>query len=82
MPHVQLSTDEVVGQKCADLLVKIGLVSSKSEAGRLVKNGGAYLNNKKIQDPAYLLSTEDLIDGSFLLLSAGKKNRMLISVSQ
>ncbi len=80
MPYVQLGLSEVLGQKCADLLVKVGLVSSKSEAGRLVKNGGAYLNNQKVQDPAYLLSSEDLIDGSFLLLSAGKKNRLLISI--
>lgn len=80
MPHVQLSFSEVIGQKYADLLVKVGLVSSKSEVVRLVKNGGAYLNHQKIHDPAHIFSSKDLIDGSFLLLRAGKKNPLLISL--
>ncbi|MDP1607929.1 MAG: tyrosine--tRNA ligase [Chlamydiales bacterium] len=81
MPHVQLSLVEVVGQKYVDLLAKVGLASSKSEAVRLVKNGGAYLNDQKVQDPAHVLSQQDVIDGSFILLRIGKKNRLLISVS-
>ncbi|MBS0625930.1 MAG: tyrosine--tRNA ligase [Verrucomicrobia bacterium] len=80
MPHAKFLSDDAVGQKYVDLVVKAGLLPSKSEAVRLIKNGGAYLNNEKITDPAYMISTADLIDGSFLLLSAGKKKRMLISV--
>lgn len=80
MPHVELASGEVLGQKYADVLAKAGLVSSKSEAVRLVKGGGAYLNNQKIQDPAYIFSSQDLIDGSLFLLSAGKKNRLLVSL--
>jgi len=80
MPHVQLLITDVVGQKYVELLVKVGLSPSKSEAVRLVKNGGAYLNNQKVQDPSYIFSDADLIDKTFVLLSAGKKNRLLISV--
>lgn len=81
MPHVQLPLTDVVGQKYVELALKVGLSPSKSEAIRLVKNGGAYLNNQKVQDPAYVLSAADLIDKTFVLLRAGKKNRLLISVS-
>jgi tyrosyl-tRNA synthetase len=82
MPHVKLPQGEAVGQKYVDLVVKSGLLPSKSEATRLIKNGGAYLNNEKVSDVNLSISTADLIDGTFLLLSVGKKNRLLISVEK
>ena len=80
MPNTELSLDEVVGQKFVDLAVRVGLIPSKSEGTRLIKNGGAYLNNERVADPAIAIKSEDLIDGSYLLLSAGKKKRMLIRI--
>lgn len=81
MPNTALSQSEVVGQKYVDLALRVGLVPSKAEGARLIKNGGAYLNNERVADPAMAISAADLIDGSYLLLSAGKKKRMLIRVS-
>jgi len=80
MPNASLSYEEVVGQKFIDIAVRSGLVPSKSEGTRLVKNGGAYLNNERVADPSFSISSSDLIDGSFLLISAGKKKRLLIRV--
>ncbi len=80
MPNASLSYAEVVGQKFVDIAAKSGLVPSKSEGTRLVKNGGAYLNNERVSDPSFAISDSDLIDGSYLLLSAGKKKRLLIRV--
>lgn len=80
MPSATLHRDEVVGQKFVDVAVKMQFLPSKSEATRLIKNGGAYLNNARIQDPTLVISPEDLIDGHFLLFSAGKKNRMILRV--
>lgn len=82
MPTMELAMDEVVGQKFVELALKGGLVTSKSEGVKLVKNGGAYLNNAKIQDPTLVISEKDLIDRSFLLMSAGKKKRLLIKISK
>ncbi len=82
MPHAELALAEVMGQKYVDIAARIGLVSSKSEGTRLVKNGGAYLNNERILDPAFAISASDLIDGSYLLFSAGKKKRILIKVAK
>ena len=80
MPHVEMARAEALGQKYVDLVVKAGLLPSKSEAVRLIKNGGAYLNNEKVSDVAFAISEADLIDDTFILLSAGKKNRLLISL--
>jgi tyrosyl-tRNA synthetase len=81
MPSASLPRDEVVGQKFSEIAVKIQFLVSKSEAVRLIKNGGAYLNNQRIQDPALTISASDLIDGRFLLFSAGKKNRMILFIT-
>lgn len=82
MPTAELTLSEVVGQKYIDIAVKVGLVPSKSEGSKLIKNGGAYLNNERVADPAMAIASSDLIDGSYLLFSAGKKKRMLITISK
>ena len=63
-------------------LCSANLAPSKSEAIRLIKNGGAYLNNVRIDDPAFVISAHDLVDGAYLLLSAGKKKRFLVHVAK
>ena len=57
-----------------DLLVLSGLARSKGEARRTVGEGGAYLNNERIEDPDYIPADGDLIGGSWLVLRRGKKN--------
>jgi tyrosyl-tRNA synthetase len=57
-----------------DLLVLSGLARSKGEARRTVGEGGAYLNNDRIEDPDYVPTRDDLIGGSWLVLRRGKKN--------
>jgi tyrosyl-tRNA synthetase len=58
------------GIAAADLLVTAGLADSKSAARRLIEQGGAYLNNRRLA--ARAVTTADLVDGA-LLLRAGKK---------
>lgn len=82
MPHVVLSVDEVVGQKYVDILVKIGLLPSKAEATRLIQNGGAYLNNERVEDPRLQLTQAALIGGEFLLFGAGRKKKMIVSIKK
>ena len=57
-----------------DLLVAAGLVKSKGEARRTVAEGGAYLNNVRIEDPDLQPTAADLVAGSWLVLRRGKKN--------
>ena len=78
MPHVVLVKHEVVGGKVIDLMALSGIVSSKGEANRLIKNGGAYLNNEKMTDPLLIIEERHLIGGEHLLLGAGKKKKVLV----
>ncbi|MEV4549833.1 tyrosine--tRNA ligase [Nonomuraea wenchangensis] len=63
-----------LGATFVDLLADSGLVESKSAARRAVKEGGAYLNNVKITDEAYVPGAEDLLHGRFMVLRRGKKS--------
>ncbi|MGZ4465712.1 MAG: tyrosine--tRNA ligase [Nocardioides sp.] len=57
-----------------DLLVETGLAKSKGEARRTVGEGGAYLNNVRVEDPDAVVSESDLVGGSWLVLRRGKKS--------
>lgn len=81
IPGAEMSLSDVVGQKYVEIAVRIGLVASKSEGTKLIKNGGAYLNNERISDPSLVLTDADLIDGGYLLFSAGKKKRFLVRIT-
>lgn len=80
LPTVALAKEDVLGKKYAELAVLSGLLASKGEANRLVKNGGGYLNNQKISDANLELVNDDLIDGVYLLIGAGKKKKVLIEI--
>ena len=80
MPHVLLAKHEVVGRKMTDLMALSGIVSSKGEANRLIKNGGAYLNNEKVSDAALIIEENHLIGGEHLLLGVGKKKKMIVQL--
>jgi len=64
-----------------DLLVRAGLATSKGDARRTVTEGGAYLNNVRVEDPDLQPSESDLVAGSWLVLRRGKKNFAGVEVS-
>jgi tyrosyl-tRNA synthetase len=57
-----------------DLFVASGLSKSKGDARRTVGEGGAYLNNERVEDPDLVPTEADLLGGSWLVLRRGKKN--------
>lgn len=56
-----------------ELLTLTGLAASKGEARRTVAEGGAYLNNVRVDDPGFTPTASDLIGSSWLVLRRGKK---------
>ncbi|MCZ9296481.1 tyrosine--tRNA ligase [Corynebacterium yonathiae] len=56
-----------------DLLVGAGLEKSKGAARRTVGEGGAYVNNQRIENIEWSPSSQDLLHGSWLVLRKGKK---------
>lgn len=57
-----------------DLLAATGLCKSKSEARRAIAQGGAYLNNVKVDSDDAVPVAGDLLHGRFLVLRRGKRN--------
>ena len=57
-----------------DLLVETGLAKSKGEARRTIGEGGAYLNNVRVEDPEAVPADSDLVGGRWLVLRKGKKS--------
>lgn len=80
LPTHTLTLAEVMGSKIIDLMVRSEAISSKGEARRLVANGGAYLNNQKIDDEDRKIEKGDLIDSTYLLLGVGKKKKVVIRI--
>ena len=56
-----------------DLLLASGLATSKGDARRTVSEGGAYVNNVRVEDPDAAVGQHDLIGGAWLVLRRGKK---------
>lgn len=56
-----------------DLLVASGLEKSKGAARRTVGEGGAYVNNVRVEDAEWVPEVEDLLHGQWLVLRKGKK---------
>jgi tyrosyl-tRNA synthetase len=56
-----------------DLLVETGLAKSKGEARRTVGEGGAYVNNVRVEDPDLVPTQSDLLGDGWLVLRRGKK---------
>ena len=65
------------GINVADLLSRTGLAASKGEARRLIRGGGARLNDARIDDEAMLVDTAHL-QGDQLTLSAGRKRHVRV----
>jgi tyrosyl-tRNA synthetase len=60
------------GVSVVDLFQRSGLVASKGEARRLIRGGGARLNEARVEDEAMQVGVDHLVDDR-LLLSAGRK---------
>lgn len=79
-PSASFGREKVLGQPIVDIMVAVGLQTSKGQGRKMIKGGGVYLNNKKVAEQMATVGEEDLIDGRLLLLAAGKKNKFLIRV--
>ena len=63
-----------VGTTVVEALVASGLAASKGEARRAVKDGGAYVNNQRLDDGDLALSAADSLPGGWFVLRKGKRS--------
>ncbi|WP_396897412.1 tyrosine--tRNA ligase [Nesterenkonia ebinurensis] len=79
VPTAVLSADEVTP---ISALAETGLVPSKAEARRAIKQGGAYLNNVKVDDAESLVPDSAWLHGMYLLMRRGKKSLAVVIRAQ
>ena len=78
LPTITFSAAELAGGVSAlDAMVKLAMAESKGEARRLIRGGGAKLNDAKIEDENAMIRSADIVGGS-AKISAGKKRHGLI----
>ncbi len=66
------------GLPIADALVAAGLSKSKGDARRTTQQGGAYVNNRRIDGVDARLTPTELASETVMVLRAGKKNYALL----
>jgi tyrosyl-tRNA synthetase len=64
-----------------ELLTTCGVTSSKSEATRLIRGGGIYVNDRRITDEKEQLSPAQAIEGQVFVIRKGKKDNFLIHIA-
>ena len=69
-----------IGITAYDLIFSTGLSESKSEARKLIRGGGARLNDIKIEDENMLITSASLDKDEVIKLSSGKKKHILVKV--
>lgn len=82
VPSSALAADDLAGDGLGitELFVRAGLEKSKGAAKRLVRDGGAYVNNQRISDERHAVKRDDLLDGTVLVLRKGQKKYHLVTV--
>jgi tyrosyl-tRNA synthetase len=63
-----------------DLVVRVQLSPSKSEARRLVQSGGVYVNNRRVSDPQSRLTLDQAIGGRLFVLRKGQRQNHLVKI--
>ena len=78
LPSVEVPRDELVaGIPAFRLFALAGLAGSNGEARRLIRGGGARINDMPVKDEGHTVTVADLHDGA-IKLSAGRKHHRLV----
>ena len=84
VPSVDLGASlfEGSGLPAADAALNASLVASKGEANRLIKQGGLYVNDRRVTEDENRVTTADIIGGRVLVLRKGQRERRVIRVGR
>ncbi len=83
-PSVACAEAELDGDGLAatELAVRAGLASSKSEAARLIRGGGLYVNDRRLADDRARVTRADAVEGRVIVLRRGQRERRLVRVGR
>ena len=79
LPQVKIDWNEAIGLSMIAALNLVGFANSNGEARRLIRGGGARLNDYTINNEEASLKKSDFVDG-MAKISAGKKRHALIVI--
>jgi tyrosyl-tRNA synthetase len=68
------------GMPVVELVAATGLTGSKSEAVRLIRGGGIYVNDERVGDEKARLTLQQAIDGRLFVLRKGARERHLVKL--
>ncbi|HAU29914.1 MAG TPA: tyrosine--tRNA ligase [Rhodospirillaceae bacterium] len=82
LPEIFVSRNELAaGIAVTELLVRAGLVASNGEARRLIRGGGAKINDAVVADEVMKVTDAVLNEEGFLKLSSGRKKHVMVRVA-
>ena len=80
VPSTTMTQSALLGSTVAAAAYSAGLAASKGEAGRLIKQGGIYLNGERVTDDRRLLTSDDTIGGRLVVFQKGQRERRLVRI--
>ena len=82
VPSTVLSRSALEGEgiELAVLMADHGMTASRSEARRLMKGGGVYLNGERVVERGAVVGAGDPVEGRFLVVRAGKRRYFVVEV--
>ena len=81
LPTLDIDKADMASLSVIDVFVQSGLAASKGEARRLIRGGGARLNNQAISDEDRLLLADDFDTDGRAQIAAGKKRRAILQLN-
>lgn len=81
VPSIEIPRESVdSGMAAAEIAVQAGLTASKGEANRLIKQGGFYVNDRRLSEADARVGASDLIGNSVIVLRKGQRERRVVRV--
>ncbi len=78
--EIEAARFEGEGVAVSELLAASGLASSRGEAARLIRNGGVYVNNRRVAGDRERLVRSQAIAGQLFVLRKGQRQQHLIKL--
>lgn len=82
LPTLEIAEDDLGTLSLIDAFIEIGLASSKGEVRRLIRGGGARLNNQALTEEDKTVDAADFDEEGKALIAAGKKRRAVLHLSR
>ena len=84
VPSSEIARERLSGEGLGlvELLAETGLAASRGAARRLVRDGGAYVDNVRVGDEQHHVRFDDFREGRVLVLRAGRKKYHLVTLRE